>query len=77
MVPNAKNTNGSDNGTRENLAYIRQMLAELRLVAHREGADTLCYFIEMAYLEAGDIQTGRRAVSHRHNQRNPPSGMPV
>ncbi|EHJ99635.1 hypothetical protein AT5A_06325 [Agrobacterium tumefaciens 5A] len=45
MVPNATNNNADNEGTRENLAYIRQMLAELRLVANREGADMLCYLI--------------------------------
>lgn len=52
--------------TRQNIAYIRQMLAELRLVAQNEGADMLCYLIEMAYVEAGDLQSGRRSVSFRH-----------
>lgn len=77
MVSDAKNNKANDDPTRENLAYIRQMLAELRLVANREGADMLCYLIEMAYIEAGDIQTGRRTISNRHDQRNPSSGMPV
>ncbi|QRM55039.1 hypothetical protein [Sinorhizobium sp. BG8] len=49
--------------TRENITYIRQMLGELRLVAHSEGADMLRYLIEMAYVEAGDIQAGLRPLS--------------
>ncbi|HWU63706.1 MAG TPA: hypothetical protein VN112_16930 [Ensifer sp.] len=48
---------------RENIAYLRQMLGELRLVAKGEGADLLCYLIEMAYVEAGDIQSGRSRLS--------------
>ncbi|NTA58203.1 hypothetical protein G6L32_06085 [Agrobacterium tumefaciens] len=76
MVPNATNNNDDNEGTRENLAYIRQMLAELRLVANREGADMLCYLIEMAYVEVGDIQSGRRKLSIRE-ERNPPPGVPV
>ncbi|MBB3539372.1 hypothetical protein [Rhizobium sp. BK399] len=36
--------------------FIRQMLAELRRVAEKENADMLCYLIEMAYVEAGDLQ---------------------
>ena len=32
MVPNATNNNADNEGTRESLAYIRQMLAELRQV---------------------------------------------
>ena len=60
-----------------NLAYVCQMLAELRQVASGEGADMLCYLIEMAYIEAGDIQNGRRKLSVGHNQRNPPRGVPI
>jgi hypothetical protein len=37
------------------LLYVRDMLGELRKVADTENADLLCYFIEMAYIEAGDI----------------------
>lgn len=51
--------------TKENIAYLRQMLGELRLVAKSEGADMLCYLIEMAYVEAGDIQTGRSRLKER------------
>jgi hypothetical protein len=41
--------------TEQNITYIRQMLGELRTVARNENADMLCYLIEMAYLEAGDV----------------------
>ena len=61
-------TNGRrEDDPRENIAYIRQMLGELRQVALGEGADMLCYLIEMAYVEAGDVQAGRRprSVFHR------------
>ena len=78
MVVSAQNSSPSrGEQTSENLAYIRQMLAELRIVAEREGADMLCYLIEMAYIEAGDIQNGRRKLSVGHNQRNPPRGVPI
>lgn len=50
--------------TRQKIAYIRQMLGELRQVALGEGADMLCYLIEMAYVEAGDVQAGRRPRSY-------------
>ncbi|MBB3978099.1 hypothetical protein GGQ64_003313 [Rhizobium azooxidifex] len=49
--------------TQENVAYIRQMLGELRAVANMEGAEMLRYLIEMAYVEAGDIQAGLRPLS--------------
>ncbi|MGE7369788.1 hypothetical protein ACQKKX_12100 [Neorhizobium sp. NPDC001467] len=49
--------------SRQNIAYIHEMLGQLRLVAQSEGADMLCYLIEMAYVEAGDLQSGRRALS--------------
>jgi hypothetical protein len=51
--------------TEENIAYLRQMLGELRTVANNEGADMLRYLIEMAYVEAGDILTGLRPLSVR------------
>lgn len=68
---------GDDARTRENIAYLRQMLGELRLVAQKEGADMLCYLIEMAYVEAGDVQSGRRALSVRHGDGHKPPRMPV
>ncbi len=44
------------------IAYIRHVLGELRVVADEEGCQMLCYLLEMAYLEAGDIQLrGRRS----------------
>jgi hypothetical protein len=49
--------------TEQNIAYIRQMLGELGTVARNENADMLCYLIEMAYLEAGDVLAGSRPVS--------------
>lgn len=48
--------------TEQNIAYIRQMLGELRGVAHSENADMLCYLIEMAYLEAGDVLEGHQPL---------------
>jgi hypothetical protein len=49
----------------ENLAYTRQMLA-----------DMLGYLIEMAYVEAGDILAGLRPLSVR-GHRDPAIGMPL
>jgi hypothetical protein len=46
----------------QNIAYIRQMLGELGSVARSENADMLCYLIEMAYLEAGDVLAGTRPL---------------
>lgn len=43
-----------------NIHYVRDMLGELRKVADTENADMLCYFIEMAYIEAGDIVSNVR-----------------
>jgi hypothetical protein len=52
------------------------MLGELRKVADAEGADMLCYLIEMAYIEAGDIKSKLRPLkSGVENKRNKPSGM--
>lgn len=38
------------------IAYVRQMLGELRTVADAEGCAMLSYLIEMAYIEATDIE---------------------
>lgn len=45
----------------DNIVYVRQMLGELRTVAHGDGAEMLRYLIEMAYVEAGDLIAGQRA----------------
>ncbi len=73
----SKPVNGGGERTRENIAYIRQMLGELRTVADNEGAEMLCYLIEMAYVEAGDLQTGRRPFSIHHGNGDKPTRMPV
>ncbi|MBP2560978.1 histidinol-phosphate/aromatic aminotransferase/cobyric acid decarboxylase-like protein [Neorhizobium galegae] len=67
MISRSETNGRREDDTRENIAYIRQMLGELRQVALGEGADMLCYLIEMAYVEAGDVQAGRRprSVFHR------------
>jgi hypothetical protein len=69
MVPKVAKTTKSGAAASENIAYIWQMLGELRQVAENEGADLLCYLIEMAYVEAGELQTGR-AMSVGHGKRN-------
>ena len=48
MVSKKTDTGTDKQSVRENIAYIRQMLGELRQVARAEGADMLCYLIEMA-----------------------------
>ena len=53
----------------DNIAFIRQMLGELRQVAANEGADMLCYLLEMAYVEAGDLQAEGDRSSIRHGKR--------
>lgn len=77
MTRETGETNGRGNRTMENIAYIRQMLGELRSVAESEGADMLCYLIEMAYVEAGDVHSGRRSLSLSHGQRHKSPRMPI
>lgn len=62
---------GKQNGSmrQDNIAFIRQMLGELRQVAANEGADMLCYLLEMAYTEAGDLQAEMDVSSFRHSKR--------
>lgn len=62
--------------TEQSITFTRQMLGELRMIVHNEGADTLNYFIEMAYVEAGDILSGVRPLSLRGN-RDATVGMAV
>jgi hypothetical protein len=75
MVSPDANANGHHEKSMENIAYVRQMLGELRQVAGREGAEMLCYLIEMAFVEAGDIQAGRRSLSIGHGERNKSPGV--
>lgn len=42
-------------GRTERLEYIQAMLGQLRTMAKADQSDMLAYFIEMAYVEAGDI----------------------
>ncbi len=77
MAANIVSPEGSNVQTKENIAYIRQMLGELRLVAQKEGAEMLCYLIEMAYVEAGDVQAGRRALSIQRSNGDKPTRVPV
>ncbi|MEW7006897.1 hypothetical protein [Lentilitoribacter sp. EG35] len=76
-MPKTNKNDGKDAANQlENLAYIHSMLGELRKVADAEGADMLCYLIEMAYIEAGDIKSKLRPLkSGVENKRNKPSGM--
>ena len=61
----------------ESIAYIQQMLGELRTMAEIERCDMLTYLIEMAYVEAGDIRRGARPMRQQRppasNQRSDPS----
>lgn len=68
MVPKVAKTAGSGAAANDNITYIRQMLGELRQVAENERAELLCYLIEMAYVEAGDLQTSRQGVSVGHRK---------
>lgn len=77
MGPNANGAGRKDAQGQEKIAYIRQMLGELRGVASQEGADMLCYLIEMAFVEAGDILSGTRHLSFSDGEGNKAAGMPM
>lgn len=53
----------------EQVAYIQQMLGELRTLAEIERCDMLTYLIEMAYVEAGDIRRGQQPLQVREYKR--------
>ena len=55
MSPKGFNKRTDRSASRENIAFIRQMLAESRQVAEKEDDSMLCYLIEMAYVEAGEL----------------------
>ena len=46
----------------ESIAYIQQMLGELRTLSEIERCNMLTYLIEMAYVEAGEIRRGQRPM---------------
>ena len=77
MIPSSTGTAKTEAQAREKIAYIRHMLGELRGVAASESADMLCYLIEMAYVEAGDILSGKRPLSISNAEGNKAAGMPV
>lgn len=57
---------GAGNGpSRENIAYVKQMLAELAHVARNERAELLAYLLEMAFTEASDLLTERSVKGER------------
>lgn len=71
-------TSGSVRATEQseqNLLYVRQMLGQLRAVARTEKADLLCYLIEMAFVEAGDLQVARRNASSPGVEGDEPAGV--
>lgn len=61
--------------SRENVAYIRQMLAELAQVARNERAELLAYLLEMAFTEATDLLAARSEVGKI--ERDHAARMPV
>lgn len=77
MIPNSTGAGKTEGQSREQIAYIKQMLGELRGVASNEGADMLCYLIEMAFVEAGDVLSGKRQVSFANAERHKSAGMPM
>ncbi|MGO4564949.1 hypothetical protein AB4Z52_07745 [Rhizobium sp. 2YAF20] len=66
----SKFDDGGTAAARNNIANIREMLAELCKIAEKESADFFCYLIEMAYVEAGDLQAGAGSFSVQHRNRN-------
>ncbi len=61
----------------ETLAYLHQMLGELRAIAEAEHYDMLAYLIEMAYIEVNDIVRGKRPLRLHNEQRDSTAGVPL
>ncbi|WP_184397860.1 hypothetical protein [Rhizobium sp. BK650] len=66
MTPEIAEKDTNRSASLENIAFIRQMLAELHQMAEREEAEMLSYLIEMAYVEAGDLQSRISGGSVQH-----------
>jgi hypothetical protein len=66
MAPKVAKKDIDRSSSRKNIAFIRQMLGELHQLAERENAEMLCYLIEMAYVEAGDLQSRMSNASVGH-----------
>ncbi|PSM20005.1 MULTISPECIES: hypothetical protein [Nitratireductor] len=58
----------------ETLDFMQSMLAQLRTMAEAEQLEMLAYLIEMAYVEASDINRGER--SRRNNGGDDPYSSP-
>ena len=56
MSSKSSGTDSSQNLTESEITYIRQILGQLRRLSNKEGAELLCYLIDMAYIEAGETQ---------------------
>ena len=61
----------------ESVAYIQQMLGELRTLAEIERCDMLTYLIEMAYVEAGEIRRGQRPMRVAPRRAAEPAPSPL
>ncbi len=70
MTEQKKKFSSDPDRSSENIAYVKDMLSELRNVAKSENADLLSYLIEMAYVEAGEVQASRQISDSRHFERN-------
>ncbi|MDB5525669.1 MAG: hypothetical protein JWM58_3432 [Rhizobium sp.] len=77
MIARAESSSHISAATREQISYIKQMLAELSQVARTEQAELLVYLLEMAFTEAGDILTGRSASVSHQVKRNETGRMSV
>ncbi|MET3598644.1 hypothetical protein [Martelella mangrovi] len=57
MTVKMPENDNSETLTEEGVIYIKQILGQLRRLSDKEGAEMLCYLIDMAYLEAGELQS--------------------
>ena len=59
----------------QRVAYVRQMLGELRALCDAQGCEMLCYLIEMAYVEAGDLQLRQAGSDVGTGKGDRPAGL--
>lgn len=68
MTAQRRSASGQSIHSSGNINYIKEMLSQLRAVAEDERCDMLCYLLEMAYMEASEMEAARRQLTIQGRQ---------
>jgi len=77
MITRAESEGHISAVAKEQISYVRQMLAELTQVARAQQAELLVYLLEMAFTEATDLLTGKSEPASTQVKRNQSGGMAI